>query len=193
MRRFHFPHICRHNSFSNSDISLEQKLSDDAVKDIVPSPLYIDSSPSSSHPNHSPSLFPLGRLINPPFSAPCIPMALPSSPNSPLRHCAPNIFQFDRPYPSPSLEATSDRHTPPPLPPKPNHVPEQLSDEGAHKPRAMSVRHVSRHAALFPRRTSLSSLDQLRFGKPFKVHIVQKLKNLHPMKLIIILTIVLFF
>ncbi|XP_034462974.1 GRB2-associated-binding protein 3 isoform X3 [Hippoglossus hippoglossus] len=154
----------RHNSLSNSDISLEQKSSDDAVKDIVPSPLYNDSSPSSSHPNHSPSLFPHGRLSNPPFSAPCISMALPSSSNSPLRHCAANVFQFDRPYSSPSLEATSDRQTPPPLPPKPNHVPEQLSDEGAHKPRAMSVRHFSRHAALFPRRTSLSSLDQLRFG-----------------------------
>ncbi|XP_062262846.1 GRB2-associated-binding protein 3 isoform X4 [Platichthys flesus] len=154
----------RHNSFSNSDISLEQKSSDDAVKDIVPSPLYTDSSPCSSHPSHSPSLFPHGGLINPPFSAPFISMALPSSSNSPLHHCAASVFQFDRPYSSPSLEATSDRHTPPPLPPKPNHVPEQLSDEGAQKPRAMSVRHISRHAALFPRRTSLSSLDQLRFG-----------------------------
>ncbi|XP_060942062.1 GRB2-associated-binding protein 3 isoform X1 [Limanda limanda] len=154
----------RHNSFSNSDISLEQKSSDDAVKDIVPSPLFNDSSPSSSHPGHSPSLFPHGGLINTPFSAPFISMALPSSSNSPLCHGAASVFQFDRPYPSPSLEATSDRHTPPPLPPKPNHVPEQLSDEGAQKPRAMSVRHFSKHAALFPRRTSLSSLDQLRFG-----------------------------
>nr|XP_019941120.1 PREDICTED: GRB2-associated-binding protein 3 [Paralichthys olivaceus] len=153
-----------HNSFSNSDISLEQKSSDDAVKDIVPSPLCSDSSPSSSHPSHSPSLFPHGRLINPPFSAPCISMALPSSSSSPLRHCATSVFQFERPYPSPSLEATCERQTPPPLPPKPNHLPEQLSEEGAHKPRAMSMRHFSKHAALFPRRTSLSSLDHFRMG-----------------------------
>ncbi|XP_071317334.1 GRB2-associated-binding protein 3 isoform X2 [Trachinotus anak] len=154
----------RHGSFSNSEISLEQKSSDDAVKDIVPSPLYTDSSPSISHASPSPSLFPHGRLTNPPFSAPCTSMALPSSSSSPLRHCPTSVFQFDKPYSSASFEATSDRQTPPPLPPKPNHLSEQLNDEGAHKPRAMSVRHFSSHSALFPRRTSLSSLDHFRMG-----------------------------
>ncbi|XP_010748327.2 GRB2-associated-binding protein 3 isoform X2 [Larimichthys crocea] len=109
--------VSRHNSFSNSEISLEQKSSDDAAKDIIPSPpLYTDSSASSiSHASPSPSLFPHGRLTNPPFSAPCTSMALPTSSSSPLRHCATNVFQFD-------------------------------------------------HAALFPRRTSLSSLDHFIIG-----------------------------
>ncbi|XP_056252660.1 GRB2-associated-binding protein 3 isoform X3 [Seriola aureovittata] len=154
----------RHDSFSNSEISLEQKSSDDAIKDIVPSPLYTDSSPSLSHASPSPSLFPHGKLTNPPFSAPCTSMALPSSSSSPLRHSAISVFQFDKPYSSASFEVTNDRQTPPPLPPKPNHLSEQLSDEGAHKQRAMSVRHFSSHAALFPRRTSMSSLDHFRMG-----------------------------
>ncbi|XP_070773838.1 GRB2-associated-binding protein 3 isoform X2 [Enoplosus armatus] len=155
----------RHDSFSNSEISLELKSSDDAVKDIIPSPLYNDSSSSSiSHASPSPSLFPHGRLTNPPFSAPCTSMALPSSSSSPLCHSATSVFQFDKPYSSASLEATSDRQTPPPLPPKPNHLSEQLSDEGAHRPRAMIARHFSSHTALFPRRTSLSSLDHFRIG-----------------------------
>lgn len=162
---FHFSRICRHGSFSNSDVSLEQKSSDDTVKDIVPSPPYTNSSPSNSHASPSPSLFPHGRLANPPFSAPCNSVALPSSSSSPLRHSATSVFQFDKPYPSSSFEATSDRLTPPPLPPKPNHLSEQLGDEAARKPRAMSVRHVSNHSALFPRRTSLSGLDHFRMGK----------------------------
>lgn len=158
-------HICRHDSFSNSEMSLEQKSSDDAVKDIVPSPLYTESCSSSiCHASPSPSLFPHGRLTNPPFSAPCTSMALPSSSSSPLRHCATSVFQFDKPYPSTPFEATSDRHTPPPLPPKPNQLSEQLSDEEAHRPKAVSARHFSSHAALIPRRTSLSSLDHFRVG-----------------------------
>lgn len=159
-------HICRHDSFSNSEISLEQKSSDDAVKDIVPSPLYTDSCSSSiSHASPSPSLFPHGRLTNPPpFSAPCPSLALPSSSSSPLCHCAASVFQFDKPYSSAPFEVTSDRQTPPPLPPKPNHLSEQPSDEEAHRPRPMSARQFSSHAALFPRRTSLSGLDHFRIG-----------------------------
>lgn len=162
---FHSFRICRHGSFSNSEISLEQKSTDEAVKDIVPSPPYTNSSPSNSHASPSPSLFPHGRLTNPPFSAPCTSMPLPSSSSSPLCHSAASVFQFDKPYPSASFEATSDRQTPPPLPPKPNHLSEQLSDEAARKPRAMSVRHFPSHSALFPRRTSLSGLDHFRIGK----------------------------
>ncbi|XP_008298335.1 GRB2-associated-binding protein 3 isoform X2 [Stegastes partitus] len=150
----------RHDSFSNSDISLEQKSSDDAVKDISTD----CSSSSISHVSPSPCLFPSGRLTNPPFSAPCIPIALPSSSSSPLRHCATSVFQFDKPYSSASFEATADKQTPPPLPPKPNHLSEQLSDEAAHRLRAMSTQHFSSSAALFPRRTSLSSLDHFRIG-----------------------------
>ncbi|XP_070700376.1 GRB2-associated-binding protein 3 isoform X2 [Pempheris klunzingeri] len=157
----------RHDSFSNSEISLEQKSSDEAVKDIVPSPLFYTESSSSSvsHASPSPSLFLHGRLTNPPFSAPCIPMALPASSSSPLRHCATSVFQFDKLYSSASSEATSERQTPPPLPPKPNHLSEQLGDEEAHRPRPMSARHFSSHTALFPRRTSLSSLDHFRIGE----------------------------
>ncbi|KAM3600701.1 uncharacterized protein V6R79_000997 [Siganus canaliculatus] len=155
----------RHDSFSNSEMSLEQKSSDDAIKDIIPSPLYTDSSSSStSHVGHSPSLFSYGKLTNPPFSAPCTSMALPSSSSSPLHHCATNVFQFDKPYSSATFEASSDRQTPPPLPPKPNHSSEQLSDDGAHRPRQMIARSFSSHAAVFPRRTSLSSLDHFRIG-----------------------------
>lgn len=150
----------RHDSFSNSDISLEQKSSDDAVKDICTE----CSSSSISHASPSPCLFPSGRLTNPPFSAPCISLALPSSSSSPLHHCATSVFQFDKPYSSASFEATGDKQTPPPLPPKPNHLSEQLSDEGAHRPRAMSALHFSSNSALFPRRTSLSSLDHIRIG-----------------------------
>lgn len=160
-----FSHICRHDSFSNSEISLEQKSSDDVVKDIVPSPLYTDSSSSSiSHAGPSPSLFLHGRLTNPPFSAPCTFMALPCSSSSPLCHCATNVFQFDKPFSSASFEATSDRQTPPPLPPKPNPQSEQQSDQGASGPGPMNAQHVSSHTACFPRRTSLSSLDHLRIG-----------------------------
>ncbi|XP_030009125.1 GRB2-associated-binding protein 3 isoform X2 [Sphaeramia orbicularis] len=158
--------ISRHDSFSNSENSLEQMSSEDAIKDIVPSPLCTDSSSSSiSYASPSPCLFSHGRLAHPPFSAPCTSVALPSSSSSPLpRHCATSVFQFDKPYSSASFEATVDRQTPPPLPPKPNHLPDQLSDDGAHRPRAMSTRHFSNHTAFIPRRTSLSSLDHFRLG-----------------------------
>ncbi|CAJ1064251.1 GRB2-associated-binding protein 3 [Xyrichtys novacula] len=155
----------RLDSFSNSEVSLEQKSLDDVVKDI-PSPQFTDSSSSSiSHaPSPSLSVFPNGRLTNPPFSAPCTSFALPSSSSSPLPHCATSVFQFDKLYSSASFEAASDTQTPPPLPPKPNHLSEQLSDEGANRLRAMTTRHFSSHGALFPRRTSLSSLDHFRIG-----------------------------
>ncbi|XP_078122167.1 GRB2-associated-binding protein 3 isoform X5 [Sander vitreus] len=134
----------------------------------------VSSQPDSSHPldylflsqcetgsvstsSPSPSFFLHGRLTNPPFSAPCTSMVLPSSSSSPQRHCATNVFQFDKPYSSASFEATSDRQTPPPLPPKSNLLSEQLSDDLARRPRA-------NHAALCLRRTSLSSLDHFRTG-----------------------------
>ncbi|XP_054481750.1 GRB2-associated-binding protein 3 isoform X2 [Anoplopoma fimbria] len=148
----------------NSEISLEQKSSDEAAKDIVPSPLYTDSSSSIFYASHSPSLLLHGRSTNPPFSAPCTSLALPSSSSSPLRHCATSVFQFDKPYSAASCEATGDRQTPPPLPPKSNHLSEQLTDEGAHRPRATSAQHFSNHAELFLRRTSLSSLDHFRMA-----------------------------
>ncbi|KAF3705886.1 GRB2-associated-binding protein 3 [Channa argus] len=156
--------IMRHDSFSNSEISLEQKSSDDAVKDIVTLPLCTDSSsPSMSHGGPSPSSFPHGILTNPPFSAPCTSIVLPSSSSSPLHHCGANVFQFDKPFSSTSFETMSDKQTPPPLPPKPNHLSEQLSEERVFK-RALSEQHFSSNAAIFSRRTSVSSLDHFRLG-----------------------------
>ncbi|TNN79222.1 GRB2-associated-binding protein 3 [Liparis tanakae] len=157
--------MSRHDSFSNSEISLEQKSSDDTVKDVVPSPLYANSFSSSIfHGSPSPSLFVHGRSTNPPFSAPCISVALPSSSSSPLRHGVASVFKFDKPYSSASCEATSDRQTPPPLPPKSNYLSEQLPDDGAHRPKAASAQHFSNHTAFFPRRTSFSSLDHFRIA-----------------------------
>lgn len=150
--------ISRHDSFSNSENSLDQRSSEDAHRDIVPSPLYTDSSSSSmSYP--SPCLLSHSRMSNPPFSAPCSSMSLPCSSSSPLpRHCATSVFQFD------TFDAATERLTPPPLPPKPNHVPDHFSEDGRHRPRAMSARHFPSHCALFPRRTSVSSLDHFRPG-----------------------------
>ncbi|KAM3869294.1 GRB2-associated-binding protein 3 [Diretmus argenteus] len=156
--------ISRCESFSTSERSLEQKSSDDSVTDVFSSPLCANSSPSYfSHTGSCPSVFTPGRLTNPPpVSAPCNPMALASSSSSSplLRHCASSIFQFDI---AASLEATADRLTPPPLPPKPNQHSEQLSTEGA---RAMTAQHLlSGHAVLVPRRISVSGLDRFRIGE----------------------------
>ncbi|CAN9501687.1 unnamed protein product [Ophioblennius macclurei] len=150
----------RHDSFSNSEISLEQRSSDDAVKDIC-----VDSSSSSiSHASVSPAQLAQGRLSHPPFSAPCLSLALPSSSSSPLSHCATSVFPFDKLCSFTSFEVTADGQTPPPLPPKPNHLSEPLSDEVAHRPRTMSARHFASNSTLFPRRTSMSGLDHFTFG-----------------------------
>lgn len=152
--------VRRHDSFSTSDISLEQKLSDDAAKDFLAE----SSSPSFSHT--SPSNLPHGLLSNPPFSAPCTFSALPSSSSSPLQHCAVSVFQFDKPYSSALFEAAGDAQTPPPLPPKPSHLSELLNDSrGCQRSRTLCAQHFQASAHLFPRRTSLSSLDHLRTGE----------------------------
>lgn len=149
--------ISRQESFS-SDHSLEQRSCEDVPRDLVPSPLYTDSSslsfPGSMVFSHH------CRLSHPPFSAP-----MPCSSSSPLpRHCAASVFRFDAPF-----DSASDGMTPPPLPPKPSHAPPeqpQPTDKGGapHRPRAMSARHFSSHGALFSRRTSVSSLDHFRPG-----------------------------
>ncbi|KAJ0004351.1 hypothetical protein NQD34_010565 [Periophthalmus magnuspinnatus] len=151
--------ISRQESF-NSDYSLEQRSSEDTHRDIVPSPLYSDSSSSLSYPSASPCVFSHCRLSHPPFSAPCPSMVLPCSSSSPLRrHCAASVFQFDT-----AFDAATERLTPPPLPPKPCNVPEQPSEKGLQRPQALSSRHISSHCALFSRRTSVSSLDHFRPG-----------------------------
>ncbi|XP_063752236.1 GRB2-associated-binding protein 3 isoform X3 [Eleginops maclovinus] len=158
----------RHDSFSNSEISLEQKSSDDASKDAVPSPIPLSLTDSSSssifQASPSPSLFPSGRLTNPPFSAPFSSKSLPPSSSSPLPHSATSVFRFDKPYPSAAFEATIEWQTPPPLPPKSNHLTEQISEDAAHLMRTVSAQHFPNHATLFPRRTSLSGLDHFRIG-----------------------------
>lgn len=92
-------------------------------------------------------------------------MAVTSSSSPPLPpHCASSIFQFDKPYSSASFEATADRQTPPPLPPKPSHFSEQLNNEGAHRLQAMSANQPSGHTLLIPSGISLSGLDRLGIG-----------------------------
>lgn len=158
--------FCRHDSFSNSEISLEQKSAEDAVKDIVPSPLYTNSSSFSlSHASPGPGLFLNGSFPNPPFSAPCPSMVLPASSSSPLHHCATSVFQFDNPFSPASFEERGERQTPPPLPPKPNHPLEQGpkdASDGAY--RTIIMQTFLSHSALFPQRMSLSSLDHFRIG-----------------------------
>lgn len=86
-------------------------------------------------------------------------MVLPSSSSSPLHQCATSVFQFDKPFSPASFEERGERQTPPPLPPKPNHPSEQQKDgsDGSH-------RTIITQTYLFPRRTSLSSLDRYRIG-----------------------------
>ncbi|XP_077596455.1 GRB2-associated-binding protein 3 isoform X2 [Stigmatopora nigra] len=153
---------CRHSSLSNSDTSLKHVATDDAFKDTAPSPPRGDFS--SLHCicpfRLSPPPFAHGRSTNPPLSAPCGVSAAPSS-SSPLGRCATSVFQFDGPYSRASSEAAGDeRQTPPPLPPKPDH----LSDQGLGRPRAMSARHLPKHPILLSRRTSLSGLDRFTIG-----------------------------
>lgn len=161
----HYPHPCVHSdcrcdSFSNSDISLEQKSLDDTIRD-----LWTESSSSSiSHLSQSPCGH--RRVPNSPFSAPCSFSVLPSPTSSPLRPCITDVFQFDRPFSSTSFEAAGDLQTPPPLPPKPCHLSEQQSDGGAPRLRTTSLQQFPGNIPLFCRRTSLSSLDHLRMGNP---------------------------
>lgn len=164
-RCFHFCPICRQDSFSNSEISLEQKSTEDSIKDIIPSPLYTNSSSFSLfHTSPSPGLFLHGTLTIPPFSAPCISMVLPSSSSSPLQHCATSVFQFDKPFSPASFEERVEGQTPPPLPPKPNHPLEQQKHGSDESHRTIVTRTFSSHAALLPQRTSLSCLDPFRIG-----------------------------
>ncbi|XP_015246933.1 PREDICTED: GRB2-associated-binding protein 3 isoform X1 [Cyprinodon variegatus] len=150
----------RQDSFSNSDISLEQRLSDEAAKDA-----HAESSSSSfSHMSPSPSLYSNGRMA--PFSAPCSFPVLPSSSSSPLHHCAANVFQFDKPFPSSPFEAAGDAQTPPPLPPKPSHLSELLNNGVAHRSKTFYAQHLPVSAPVFSRRTSLSSLDHFTMGNP---------------------------
>ncbi|XP_041741829.1 GRB2-associated-binding protein 3 isoform X1 [Coregonus clupeaformis] len=115
------------------------------------------------HTGSSPSPFPHIRTHDTPFSAPCGPTSTSSSPRT--LHRTPNVFQFDKPYSSAILEATSDGLTPPPLPPKPVHLLEHLSDDGSHGPLAGIRQRLTGQPALIPRRISLSGLpDHFRRG-----------------------------
>lgn len=153
--------VCSCDSFSTSDISLEQKSLDDTIRD-----LWTESSSSSiSHLSQSPCAH---RVPNSPFSAPCSFSVLPSSSSSPLRPCVTDVFQFDRPFSCASFEAAGELQTPPPLPPKPCHLSEQQGDGGAPRSRSTSLQQFPGNIPLFSRRTSLSGLDHLRRGNSSK-------------------------
>ncbi|TRY87897.1 hypothetical protein DNTS_010196 [Danionella cerebrum] len=133
------------DSISNSDGSFEQS-SSEYTEDVF-----------SPTPRISPSPFLLSGVSEPPFSAPCGPICFSSSISSSfsspvsLRH-PPDIFRFDRPFCVPS-----DPQTPPPLPPKPTHLPDhQNKDE---------ISSNQRQPAVLPRRTSLSGIDHVRRGE----------------------------
>ncbi|XP_035638480.2 GRB2-associated-binding protein 3-like isoform X1 [Oncorhynchus keta] len=119
----------------------------------------------SPFPHTGPSQSPFThiRTHDPPFSAPCGPTSTSSSPRT--LHRTPDVFQFDKPYSSAILEATSDGLTPPPLPPKPVHLSEHLRDDGSHGPLAGIRQQLTGQPALIPQRISLSGLpDHFRRG-----------------------------
>ncbi|KAJ7995913.1 hypothetical protein DPEC_G00231640 [Dallia pectoralis] len=147
--------ISRCDSFTNSDRSLEQCSSDATAEDVFSLAIGTDSF-FSPFPitGSSPRPIPLTAGHDPPFSAPCGP----TSSSSPLTlYHTPNVFKFDKPYPSTILEATSDGLTPPPLPPKPVHLSDCLSNEGFYGPFG---KRITGQPAPIPRRISMSGLPE---------------------------------
>ncbi|KAI4872529.1 hypothetical protein NFI96_002294 [Prochilodus magdalenae] len=87
-------------------------------------------------------------------STPLCPLSLSSS--SSLCSGLGDVFRFDRPF------CTSfDTNTPPPLPPKPTHLPDHHGPDD-------TVRNW--RPSLLPRRTSLSGLEHFRRGPPQDHH-----------------------
>lgn len=156
-------YVCRQESFTNSDISLERRFSDEAAKDT-----HAEPSSSISHMSRSPSLYSNGRMASTPFSAPCSFPLLPSSSSSPLHHCAASVFQFDKPFSPAPFEPGGDTQTPPPLPPKPNHLSELLSNGGAPRSKTFSPQQFPVSVPVFSRRTSLPGLDHMTMGTDLK-------------------------
>ncbi|KAL2095163.1 hypothetical protein ACEWY4_009882 [Coilia grayii] len=160
--------ITRSDSFTNSELSLEQSSSEMAGEDIFLSPLSTAGPPSVSS-----SQLLLGHPTDAPFSAPCGPTPLcpsssstASSPRS-LQQL-PSVFCFDRPFcPTPDPHTPHTAHTPPPLPPKPPHFSDALGHPVA--PPSLLLRH----------RVSMPSLDFRRGESDSLARRRNKMASLH--------------
>ncbi|XP_076843659.1 GRB2-associated-binding protein 3 isoform X2 [Brachyhypopomus gauderio] len=129
--------IARCDSMSNSERSFEQSSFENMSEDVFSPAPCTDPSPFNAAPCTDPS----------PFSAPAGTL--------PLSACAygvGEVFRFDRPF-----CATPDSHTPPPLPPKPNHLSDHHSNDD------VCCNHGQ--PGILPRRTSLSGLEHFRRGE----------------------------
>lgn len=168
-REKHNSCLCRCDSWSNSDRSLEQTSSDDVFVDSLQSQpsLYLvqPSSTGTVHQDGAPLANPNSTPRNVDISGP--PSDFSSS--SPLLGTPLTpTFQIDKsqnalPYGVTQLDVLSN--TPPPRPPKPTHFSDRRGDEVGGSAFQNGHAICRAQVALVPRRISLSSLDNMRNWK----------------------------